>query len=105
MSYREVIRGLSIKYLSKKEMELLNRILTQKYKNTNISGSIDNDNRDRSSYKRKKIEINVRNGRMGHPEIATIVTAYASLRCILMHRNLSGNGLPRSEQFPSEIDG
>ncbi len=78
MTYREIIQGLSRKYLSKKEIKLLNRILTQKYKSTNISGSIDNSNRDSSSYKRKKREINVRNGRMGHPKMATIVAASSS---------------------------
>jgi len=61
MTYREIIKRRSIKYLTEKEIELLNRILTHKNRNINIMGSIENYDRNSNSFKQKEAERNVQN--------------------------------------------
>ncbi len=59
MTYREIVNGLSIKFLSKNEIGFLNKKLTYKNKNIEISGTTDYDHTVSISHKMKEAEKDV----------------------------------------------
>lgn len=59
MTYREIVNGLPIKFLSKDEIGFLNKKLTHKNKNIKIRSTMDYDHRASNSHSMKEAEEDV----------------------------------------------